>query len=58
MFANGEFGPLLAWLVEHVHQHGRRFEARELIERATGKAPTVQPLLDHLARKAQHFYGV
>ncbi len=58
MYARGEFEPLLSWLIDNVHQHGSRFEARQLVEKATGKAPTVQPLIDHLERKLGHFYGI
>ena len=58
MFARGEFRPLLDWLVEHVHQHGRRYSARELIRRITGEDLQVEPLLAHLRGKASEFYGV
>ncbi len=57
-FARGEFRPLLDWLIEHVHRHGRRFKAREMVEKATGQKPTVEPLLAHLNRKASELYGV
>jgi carboxypeptidase Taq len=56
-FARGEFRPLLDWLINHVHRHGRRYDAKTLIENATGQRPTVQPLLRHLYDKAERFYG-
>ena len=58
MFARGEFRPLLDWLVEHVHRHGRRYGARELVARITGGEPSAEPLMNHLNRKASEFYGV
>lgn len=54
----GDFGPLLQWLREHVHRHGKRFTPAELCRRATGKPLTARPLLDHLKRKARELYGV
>jgi carboxypeptidase Taq len=53
----GEFRPLLDWLVEHVHAHGRRFSAPELCERITGQPLSHQPLLDYLGGKLRSVYG-
>ena len=58
MFARGEFRPLLDWLVQHVHRHGRRYSARALVRRITGEDLRVAPLLEHLRAKASEFYGV
>ncbi|MEZ6241973.1 MAG: carboxypeptidase M32 [Phycisphaerales bacterium] len=57
-FARGEFAPLLAWLREHVHAHGRRYRAAELLERATGKAPDPAPLMRHLESRIRPAYGL
>jgi carboxypeptidase Taq len=57
-FAAGDFAPLLGWLRKNIHQHGRRYTARELVQRVTGKPLSAQPLLDHLKRKAAELYGV
>ncbi len=57
-FAHGEFAPLLGWLREKVHRHGRRYPAAELVARATGKPPSAEPLLRHLRAKAADVYGV
>ena len=57
-FARGEFAPLREWLREKVHRHGQRYLPRELITRATGAPPSVEPLLAHLRRKAHEYYGV
>jgi carboxypeptidase Taq len=58
MFAAGQFSPLLEWLRSNIHRHGRRYPARTLVERVTGKPPSSKPLLDHLQRKAAEVYGV
>ena len=57
-FARGQFAPLLGWLREHVHRHGRRHPAAELVRRATGQEPSAEPLLRHLRAKAADVYGV
>ena len=57
-FAEGEIRPLLGWMREHVHQHGRRYEAGELIERATGEPRSPAALLNYLRRKTEAVYGV
>jgi len=57
-FARGEFGPLLAWLRENVHRHGRRYLPPELIERATGEPPTARYLTAYLEAKFSALYGL
>ena len=37
-FAEGEFGPLLGWLREHVHRYGRARTADEILRDATGQS--------------------
>lgn len=54
----GEFLPLLDWLVENVHAHGRRFSAPELCVRITGRPLSHQPLLDYLGGKLRSVYGI
>ncbi len=56
-FAAGEFAPLLAWLRQHVHAHGSRYQAPELIERATGKPLAADDLLAYLRKTAHEVYG-
>jgi carboxypeptidase Taq len=58
MFARGEFAPLLNWLRQNIHRHGKRYTARELVKRVTGKDLSAEPLLNHLRRKAAELYGV
>jgi carboxypeptidase Taq len=58
MFVKGEFKPLLGWLRQNIHRHGRRYTAKQLIKRVTGKELSAEPLLKHLRQKASEFYGV
>jgi carboxypeptidase Taq len=57
MFRKGEFAPLLGWLREKIHRHGKRFTASELVKRITGQALSAQPLLNHLRKNAKELYG-
>lgn len=56
--AAGDFAPLLAWLRDNVHRHGRRYSASELVERATGSPLSSAPFLDYLRNTAHEVYGV
>jgi carboxypeptidase Taq len=57
-FARGEFAPLLTWLRENIHRHGKRYTAGQLIRRVTGKTLGPEPLMRHLRSKAEELYGV
>jgi carboxypeptidase Taq len=54
----GEFGGLLGWLRTHVHDHGRRYTAPELCQRATGRPLGHEPLLRYLEGKLRPVYGL
>ena len=56
--AVGELAPLGEWLRQNVHRHGRKLEARTIVERATGSPPDVGPYLRHLGDKFGELYGV
>jgi len=56
--AAGEFGALLTWTRENIHQHGRRYTASETIERATGKPLGADPLMRHLESRVRPAYGL
>ena len=56
-FSRGEFGPLLSWLRDNIHRHGKRYAPRELIKKVTGSDLSPAPLLRHLTKKAE-IYGV
>lgn len=58
MFAEGEFVPLLRWLREKIHRHGRTFAPADLIRRATGVEPSGQPLIDSLRSRYLPLYGI
>jgi carboxypeptidase Taq len=52
------FEPLLAWLRENIHQHGRKSLPQELIRRATGKPLETAPYVRYLKAKFGDIYGV
>jgi carboxypeptidase Taq len=54
----GEFGSLRAWLREHVHRPGRKFEPAELLRRATGRPLEAAPYLRYLREKYADIYGL
>jgi carboxypeptidase Taq len=54
--AQGRFDTLHGWLREHVYQHGAKFTAAELVERATGGPMTVEPYIRYLWGKFQPLY--
>ncbi len=56
--SRGEFAPLLGWLREGIHAHGRRFTAGELCERMTGRPLTPEPLMAYLKGKLEPLYGL
>jgi len=56
--ATGNFAPLLGWLREKIHRHGKRYTARRLVREVTGDDLRAEPLLRHLRGKASELYGV
>lgn len=54
----GNFEPLRTWLRTHVHQHGRRKLAHELLRDITGGEATAQPYLNYLEGKYGALYGL
>ncbi len=57
-FTRGNFKPLLDWLRDRIHRHGKRYTATELVKRVTGRKLSAEPLLDHLRRNARDLYDV
>lgn len=51
-----EFGDLLAWLQEHIHRHGAKYEPLDLLKRATGQSLDAEPYLQYLERKFGEIY--
>jgi carboxypeptidase Taq len=50
-FADGEFGPLRAWLTENLYRHGRKFTPKETLERLVGGSIDAAPYLRYLSGK-------
>lgn len=56
--ARGEFAPLLQWLRDNVHAHGRRYRAADLCVRATGAPLSADHLIAHLESRILPVYGL
>lgn len=54
--AEGNFGELLAWLREHIHRYGRKLDALDLLERATGQGLSASSWLAYVRRKYDQIY--
>ncbi len=52
----GDTSRATAWLAEKVQRHGGLYEPAEVIERACGFAPDVEPLLEYLESKFGDIY--
>ena len=55
--AQGDLGPATAWLAQNVQQYGGLYAPREVIERASGVAPSEVPLMGYLKDKFGQLYG-
>jgi carboxypeptidase Taq len=56
--ARGDTSPATTWLRDNVQTHGGLFEPREVIERASGAAPSEAPLLAYLQGKFGALYSL
>jgi carboxypeptidase Taq len=56
--AAGEFGTLHSWLKQNVYQHGRKYTAAELVERATGGPLSFEPYIRYLREKYGELYNL
>ncbi|AKU89713.1 carboxypeptidase M32 [Vulgatibacter incomptus] len=54
---SGELTRIRDWLVENVHRHGHRWDAEEIVRRATGAGLSTAPFLRHLRTKYRSLYG-
>jgi len=52
----GRMAPLLGWLRENVHRHGKKLTAPELVLRATGRPIEAEPYLRYLRAKYSELY--
>jgi len=58
MISQGDFRPLLLWLREKVHKHGRCFKPTQLIANACHAPLSSKPLMDYLGKKLKPLYQV
>lgn len=56
--AKGDPSQATAWMATNVQRFGGMYEPRDLIARATGKAPSEGPLLRYLGEKFGELYGL
>jgi carboxypeptidase Taq len=54
----GEFAPLLSWLRANIHEHGRKYQPQELVERVTSSRIDPEPYLRYLETKFGAIYGL
>lgn len=54
----GKFSTLLRWQNENIHQHGRKFNTKELTQRITGGPIDSTPYLTYLTAKFKDVYGI
>lgn len=57
-FSSGQFAPLREWLQTHIHSHGQRYTAAELVQRVTSKPLSHEPLMNHLRGKFGKLYAL
>jgi len=56
--AEGTFAPILDWLRTHVHQHGRKLTAPQLLERVTGQDLSADAWLQYAENKFGALYDL
>ncbi|HSD84287.1 MAG TPA: carboxypeptidase M32 [Anaerolineae bacterium] len=52
----GKFATLRNWLTQNIYQHGSKFTANEVIERATGGPLRIEPYIQYLRTKYGELY--
>jgi carboxypeptidase Taq len=57
-FARGDFGWLLGWLRENIHEQGKRYETLELVKKVTGEALTPKYLMRYLGERYGGIYDL
>jgi len=55
---NGEFEHLLNWMRENIHNRGSVLKPADLIEEATGSAPSPDAFVRYLSSKVERLYGI
>ncbi len=54
--AEGQTEALVHWLHENIHQHGRKFTPRELVQRVTGRPLGYEPFVRYATAKFSEIY--
>jgi carboxypeptidase Taq len=54
----GEFDPLMDWLNDNVHRHGKRYETDDLVREATGEPYTADYFIDYVTEKYERLYDL
>ncbi len=57
-FRKGKFDALLGWLRTNIHQHGRKYDPQDLVQRVTGSKITPEPYIRYLTKKYSDIYGL
>ncbi len=57
LLARGECRPLLDWLRDRIHRHGRRWLADQLCRKVTGRPLSIDPFKQYAAQKFGAVYG-
>jgi carboxypeptidase Taq len=57
-FEKGEFGDLADWLRDNLHQHGRKYTSKEMLDRIVGGPMDPGPYLRYLKEKLGEIYGL
>ncbi|GMQ82246.1 MAG: carboxypeptidase M32 [Rhodothermia bacterium] len=56
--SSGSFEALLGWLRTHVHRHGRKKSANEILTDATGTGLSVESWIHYIRSKYEDIYGL
>jgi len=54
----GKFSTLHGWMRDNIYQHGSKFTAPEILERATGSKLTIEPYIKYLKAKYGELYSL
>lgn len=55
---SGNMKPLLGWLRENIHRHGKIYPAAELCKRVTGETLNFKYFMDYASKKYSYLYNI
>ena len=58
LLLKGEFSPILEWLTDNVHKHGKMKKPLEIIQDTTGEGLNAKYLADYLSEKYSKLYNL